>query len=120
MVICVIYNPYNGMSNIIRVSDALPNASVYAKQIANKIAEQVRKSEHTNVKVKCDVPDYSTSDKPIYTLYRHVNSVFIPVAVGDDIKRLFEVTPYSKSIVIPSLTTIVNTLEELLSLINNF
>jgi len=120
MVVCVIYNPYNGMSNIIRVSDDLPNASVYAKQIANKIAERVKKEEHTNVKVKCGIPDYSTSGKPIYTLYRHIGNIFIPIAVGDDIKRLFEVTPYSKSIGIPSLTTMVDTLEELLSLINNF
>jgi len=120
MVVCVIYNPYNGMSNIIRVSDFLPNASVFAKQIANKIAEQMRRDEHASVKVKCDVPDYSTSNKPIYTLYKHIGNVFIPLAVGDDVKRLFDVTPYSNSVVIPALTTIVNTLEELLSLINNF
>jgi len=50
-------------------------------------------------------------------LLRLKNKIGIPVAVGDDVKRLFEVSPYVKVIVVPALTTAIRTPEEALALL---
>lgn len=120
MAVCVVYNPNDGSSRIIKVSDNIPNATAYARQMSQKIVNRIRKNKQQMAKVMCDVPDYSVYDKPLYVLYRIIKGVFSPVAVGDDVKRLFDVSPYSKSVVMPGLVATVNTIEELLSLTNNF
>jgi len=63
------------------------------------------------------VPNYSTNNVPTYVLFRIKGKIGIPVAVGDDVKRLFEVSPYVKVIVVPALTTAIKTPEEALALL---
>jgi hypothetical protein len=96
------------------VSDTIINAVMYAREIAKRLLE---KEKFKGYKAICKVPNYSTNGVPTYVLLRLKNMVGIPIAVGDDVKRLFEVSPYIKSIVVPALTTAVKTYEEAMALL---
>ena len=114
MVVCVVFNPFTYDVQIIYVSDTIMNALTYAREIAKKLLE---KEKFKRYKAICKVPNYSINNIPTYVLFRLRNMVGIPVAVGDDVKRLFEVSPYIKSVVVPALTTAVKTPEEALALL---
>jgi len=114
MVVCVIFNPYLYNAHIIYVYDAIVNAVTYARGIAKKL---LKYDKYKGYKVICNVPNYSINGIPTYVLFKLKYGLAIPVAVGDDVKRLFEVSPYAKSIVVPALTTAVKTPEEALALL---
>jgi len=90
------------------------NALTYAREIAKKVLE---KEKFKGYKAICKVPNYSTNNTPTYVLFRIKGNIGIPIAVGDDVKRLFKVSPYIKSIVAPAITTAVKTPEEALALL---
>jgi len=96
------------------VSDTIINALTYAREIAKRLLE---KEKFKGYKAICKVPNYSTNNIPTYALFRIKGKIGIPIAVGDDVKRLFEVSPYAKVIVVPALTTAVKTPEEALALL---
>lgn len=118
MVVCVIYSPASGNATILKVSDTIPNVQIYSRELAKKIASSMRGKGI--VIVKCGVPDYSVYQKPLYVLYTMVNNFFKAVAVGDDAKRLIEVSPSAKPIVMSAVSYVVNDLNELLALMSNF
>jgi len=114
VVVCVVFNPFTYDAQIIYVSDTIINALTYAREIAKKLLE---KEKFKGYKVICKVPNYSTNGVPTYVLFRLKGKLGIPIAVGDDVKRLFEVSPYVKVIVVPAITTAVKTPEEALALL---
>jgi len=114
MVVCVVFNPFTYDAQIIYVSDTIINAMIYAREIAKKLLE---KEKFKGYKAICKVPNYSVNNTPTYVLFRIKGKIGIPVAVGDDVKRLFEVSPYVKVIVVPALTTAIKTPEEALALL---
>jgi hypothetical protein len=114
MVVCVVFNPFTYDAQIIYVSDVIVNSRMYAREIAKRLLE---KEKFKGYKAICKVPNYSTNNIPTYVLFRIKGKIGIPVAVGDDVKRLFEVSPYIKSIVVPALTTAVRTPEEAIALL---
>jgi len=114
VVVCVVFNPFTYDAQIIYVSDTIINAIIYAREIAKRLLE---KEKFKGYKAICKVPNYSVNNTPTYVLFRIKGKIGIPVAVGDDVKRLFEVSPYIKSIVVPALTTAIRTPEEALALL---
>jgi hypothetical protein len=114
MVVCVVFNPFTYDAQIIYVHDAIINTLTYAREIAKKVLE---KEKFKGYKAICKVPNYSVNNIPTYVLFRIKGKIGIPVAVGDDVKRLFEVSPYVKVIVVPALTTAIRTPEEAIALL---
>jgi hypothetical protein len=114
MVSCVVFNPFTYDAHIIYVSDTIINATIYARAIAEKV---MKHDKYKGYKAICKVPNYSVKETPTYVLFRLKGKVAVPVAVGDDVKRLFEVSPYIKAIVVPALTTAVKTPEEAIALL---
>jgi len=114
MVVCIIFNPFTFDAHIVYVSDTIINSTMYAREISKKLLGY---DKYKGYRVTCKVPNYSTNGVPTYVLFRLRNMVGIPIAVGDDVKRLFEVSPYAKVIVVPALTTAVKTPEEALALL---
>jgi len=114
MVVCVVFNPFTYDAHIIYVSDAVVNAVTYARGITEKV---MKHDKYRGYKAICKVPNYSTNGIPTYVLFRLKRKVAVPIAVGDDVKRLFEVSPYAKSIVVPALTTAVKSPEEALAIL---
>jgi len=114
VVVCVVFNPFTYDAQIIYVYETIMNALTYAREIAKKLLE---KEKFKGYKAICKVPNYSTNNIPTYVLFRIKGKIGIPIAVGDDVKRLFEVSPYVKVIVVPALTTAVKTPEEALALL---
>jgi hypothetical protein len=114
MVVCVVFNPFTYDAHIIYVSDTIINAKIYAREIAKKLLE---KEKYKGYKAICNIPNYSTNNIPLYVLLRLKGKLGIPIAVGDDVKRLFEISPYIKSLVVPALTTAVKTPEEAMALL---
>jgi len=114
MVVCVVFNPFLYNAHIIYVSDTIINATSYAKELTKKV---MKWDKYKGYKAVCKVPNYSVNNIPTYVLFRLKGKVAVPIAVGDDIKRLFEVSPYAKSIVVPALTTAVRTPEEAIALL---
>jgi len=114
MVVCIIFNPFTFDAHIVYVSDTIINATMYAREISKKLLGY---DKYKGYRVACKVPNYSVNNIPTYVLFRLKGMMGIPIAVGDDVKRLFEVSPFNKVIVIPALTTAVRTPEEAIALL---
>jgi len=114
MVVCIIFNPFTFDAHIVYVSDTIVNSTMYAREISKKLLGY---DKYKGYRVTCKVPNYSVNNIPTYVLFRIKGNIGIPVAVGDDVKRLFEISPYIKSVVVPALTTAVKTPEEAIALL---